>query len=141
MQNRWKTHRSNTTLSAAFGNVKGGIVMRSGYCFRMFLPGKDGAPIPENDTGGAKGAAIDPAWAETVWCCYAWPATAGESGQRVFFINHTGDVLAAANGNGLYSGREAAPDANAACVDAGWLAASAAANRDGLDKQLWQIIQ
>ena len=40
-------------LSAAFGDVMDGIVMRSGYCFCMFLPGKDAEPVRERDGGGA----------------------------------------------------------------------------------------
>jgi len=128
-------------LSAAFGNVRDGIVARSGYCFRVFLPGKDGAAIPENVNGGAKGAAIDPGNAEAQWCCYAWPAEAGKSGQRTFFINQAGDVLAAGNGKKMYSGAKKAPDATAAYTGTEGLAAGVAANRAGSDKQVWKVVR
>jgi len=127
-------------LSAAFARVRGGIVMRSGYCFRIFLPGKDCVPMPENDNGGAKAAGVDPGQAEVVWCCYAWPAAAGKSGQRAFFINQAGDVLAAGNAKSKYSGREAAPDADSAFTGPG-LGAALAVARPGNDQQLWEFIQ
>lgn len=132
---------SPPVLSAAFRRIEGGVVSRSGYCFRIFLPGKDAVPVPEDAKGGVKATVIDAAKAEIHWCCYAWPHDAGESGQRTFFINETGDVMAASNTEGVYSGRDKAPAANAARVGDGGLAAKPAWDRQGIDKQSWKIIQ
>ena len=75
-------------LSSAFGNVAGSQVVRSGYIFQMYLPGMGGTEFQaENATGGGGGAAIDPARAEVLWCCYAWPSSYGNSGKRSFFVN------------------------------------------------------
>jgi len=65
----------------------------------------------------------------------------GESGQRAFFINQAGDVLAAPNSDGIYSGAGKAPSATAAYVAATGMAAGLAANRKGADKQKWQVIR
>lgn len=128
-------------LSAAFRNIDDGVVSRSGYCFRMILPGKDDEPVSEDANGGVDVAAIDAANAERRWCCYAWPQYAGQSGQRVFLITQAGDVLAALNTNRIYSGRDKAPGGNAARIGPGGLAAPVAANRVGVDKQKWQVIR
>ncbi|MGK0353246.1 MAG: prepilin-type N-terminal cleavage/methylation domain-containing protein, partial [Planctomycetota bacterium] len=76
-------------LSAAFGNVDLSVVSRSGYIFQMFLPGLLAVGIAEDVGGGDVGNdnGVDASQAEVLWCCYAWPATAGNSGNRTFFIN------------------------------------------------------
>jgi prepilin-type N-terminal cleavage/methylation domain-containing protein len=90
---------SPTALSAAFGNVDAnGVVTRSGYCFRIFLPRPNvGALTPgvaENAGGGANaGAFPDPNNAEVMWCCYAWPIDEGQTGNRAFFVNQEGDLM------------------------------------------------
>lgn len=128
-------------LSAAFGNVKDGIVTRSGYHFRVFLPGKDGKPVPENAKGGVRPDDIGANQAEVLWCGYAWPAAAGESGQRAFFINQAGDVLAMDNADGTYSGNAKAPSAGAAFATTGGMDAKVAVNRAGTDGNRWTVIQ
>ena len=92
-------------LSAAFGNVAAARVSRSGYIFQMFLPDAAAAGIAETATGGDAGNSqgVDAGQAEVLWCCYAWPATAGNSGNRTFFINQTGDVLATNGATVRYS--------------------------------------
>ena len=37
---------------------------------------------------------------EILWCCYAWPAQAEATGNRVFFINQEGDLLQTLNNEG-----------------------------------------
>jgi type IV pilus assembly protein PilA len=83
-------------LSGAFGTTDAtGRVTRSGYVFAMFLPSVALAPLAEAGTGtGGLGVSIDPAFAETLWACYAWPAARGNSGNRTFFVNQSGDVWA-----------------------------------------------
>lgn len=101
-------------LSRRFGAVQSGAVVRNGYCFRIFLPGKDGVAVPEADGGGWKGCAVAADQAESLWCAYAWPVDAGESGRRVFFIDQDGDVYGCDNAFGDYSGLRGGPGAGAA---------------------------
>jgi prepilin-type N-terminal cleavage/methylation domain-containing protein len=92
-------------LSGAFRNVQDGVVNRSGYIFRMFLPDDAGLGIPELDTGGFdSGNAPNPNLAETTWACHAWPANFGNSGNRAFFVNQQGDVLSTNNIVQRYTG-------------------------------------
>ena len=35
----------------------------------------------------------DASQSEVLWCCYAWPNARGNSGNRTFFVNQSGDVL------------------------------------------------
>lgn len=133
---------SPPVLSAAFRNQRDGVVQRSGYCFRIWLPGKDGTPVTEAaDGGGMQGIAVDPVRAEVLWCAYAWPVEAGVSGQRAFFVNQAGDVLACANANGVWSGPAAAPPALAAfAAGEGHLERPVAANANGNDGQRWIVV-
>jgi type IV pilus assembly protein PilA len=79
-------------LSGAFRTFNANSeVSRSGYLFRMFLPGTGGAGVPEVSSG-ALAAALDSDLAETSWCTYASPASYSTSGNRTFFVNQTGDI-------------------------------------------------
>ncbi len=129
-------------LSRAFSKHTDGVVIRSGYCFRIFLPGKGGAPVSEHTDGtGMKGIAVDPARAEVLWCCYAWPIEAGVTGQRAFFVNQAGDVLAAPNAGNAYSGKDKPPAAPAAFGPGeGHLERPPTANQTGTDGQRWTVI-
>lgn len=93
-------------MSSAFGNMAvgaaDGIVVRSGYCFQMYLP--DGTNpgtvgLPEsNAVGGGAGAVLpNPNNCEILWACYAWPMQANQTGNRCFFINQEGDLLQTQN--------------------------------------------
>jgi len=82
-------------LSGAFRtlNTNGnGTVSRSGYIFKLFLPLSTGLATDE-DSAGVVGA-VDADLSETTWCGYAWPANHGNSGNRSFFVNQTGDITA-----------------------------------------------
>jgi hypothetical protein len=128
-------------LSTAFARVENGVTTRSGYHFRIWLPGKDAAALAEMATGGPD-AAIDAAQAETLWCCYAWPVEPGKSGQRAFFVDQHGDVLACDNADSRYAGiakMPAAPAARAA-GSAGAMSAPVAANAAGHDGQTWRVV-
>ena len=96
-------------LSGRFANVKNGVVQRSGYCFRIFLPNKAMAAVAEAKTGGGLGCAVAPKMAEVVWCAYAWPVEWGKTGKRAFFIDQSGDVMVCKNAFGDYSGLGATP--------------------------------
>jgi type IV pilus assembly protein PilA len=79
-------------LSGAFRTFNAnGEVSRSGYLFKMMLPGAAGIGVSETPSG-AVAAAIDSDIAETSWCCYASPASYSTSGNRTFFVNQTGDI-------------------------------------------------
>ncbi len=102
----------------------GGIAEKSGYYFLLFLPsGSENGPIREN------GQPVPPVFSdpmsetesaeinaqETRWCAYAWPVSAGNSGNKAFFINQAGEVCATSNipmgtSTLYYSGLERIPE-------------------------------
>jgi len=110
-------------LSGAYRVVdEHGVVRRSGYCFRIFLPGRDGAhvteraspqrsvvvPRPADQRTGypccgtrrvamaevAVAGPIETDAAEQRWYAYAWPIHAGCTGTRSFYIDQGGVMLA-----------------------------------------------
>jgi hypothetical protein len=107
------------------------IVERSGYFFKIFLPGPtvngDIAGIPETGATGIGGATAgnfpDPDNSEIMWCCYGWPETAESTGNRVLFINQEGDVIQTLNNEGgsncavFYNGADNGPAYDAAFSD------------------------
>jgi prepilin-type N-terminal cleavage/methylation domain-containing protein len=119
-------------LSTAFRTVQNSRVARSGYLYQVFLPVATGAGQAEQPAGGYAAGTLDPELSETTWCCYAWPANYGATGNRTFFVNQAGDIIAA--DESAYSG-VAGPASNAAFLGAGntvtGLAASGATGRDG----------
>lgn len=79
-------------LSGAFRTPDGsGFVSRSGYYFKILLPDNAGEGVIPDD--GNDWTAVDEDLAETTWCCYAWPVNYGNSGNRSFMVNQTGDVV------------------------------------------------
>lgn len=93
-----------------------GIATKSGYMFHMFLPSGDLAGVdaiaetpvlPAGDDHNADDQ-------ETRWCCYAWPAKLGVTGERAFVINQQGMVYETDNRTQRYSGAATTPTANAA---------------------------
>jgi prepilin-type N-terminal cleavage/methylation domain-containing protein len=95
-------------LSTAFRSVNAaGEVSRSGYLFAMFLPDPAGLGVGEAAGGGIAAGTLDADVAETTWCCYAWPANYGNTGNRSFFVNQGGDIVATEDEN--YSGSGAGP--------------------------------
>lgn len=106
-------------LSGAFGKIDAkGRVSRSGYHFRLFLPGVDAAPSGELSPGKPP-APVTAKHAEVHWCAFAWPIEYGVSGRRAFFVCETGDVYACANVFGDYSGDSAPlPDAARTTIEA-----------------------
>lgn len=138
-------------LSAAFGNIADNgetTVSRSGYIFQMFLPDAAALGIAEDATGGHAAGTVDASQSEVLWCCYAWPNVRGNSGNRTFFVNQSGDVLAT-NGNVLgYTGSTTVPVFSAAFTDSdvdGVVemsdATAAAAAGAGADGNTWVVVQ
>lgn len=98
------------------GGMEHGAVERSGYLFKVFLPDSDGAGVAEAVTGGGTGVAsqIDSERGEKLYCAYAWPITRGQTGDRAFFVNQSGDVYVYSNEEGTFEGTQAPPNCSAA---------------------------
>lgn len=87
-------------LSGFFRNLTSSAeASRSGYLFKVFLPGAAGAGVNETASGASPSlqAPIDPDLVEVTWCCYAWPSNYGNSGNRTFFVGQAGDILQGEN--------------------------------------------
>jgi uncharacterized coiled-coil protein SlyX len=128
---------SPPVLSPAFKTLNAnGEVVRSGYCFRIFLAKKGGTPLAEPAQGFAKGSGHDVELSEVVWCCYAWPQKYGTSGKRTFFVNQEGDVLATEDA--AYSGTGAGPAGDAAFKAPDKISGPSAAGATGADGNIWK---
>jgi prepilin-type N-terminal cleavage/methylation domain-containing protein len=125
-------------LSGAFRilNVNG-EVSRSGYFFRMFLPNPAGAGVGEPQTGYTA-ALVNADLSETTWCAYAWPVNYQQSGNRTFFTNQGGDVIATEKNT--YSGTGAGPAPDAAFKVAGAITGSVAIGVAGSDGNVWKQV-
>ncbi len=99
-----------------------GIASKAGYHFLIFLP-TDGVgpavsegdltvPLPNVEV------AADADEQEVRWCCYAWPISRTETGNRVFCVNQTGTVYQSSNeaATQLYSGTTTMPAVDAAFI-------------------------
>lgn len=136
-------------LSTAFGNVDAnGLVARSGYYFQLWLPGIPvGTLVPgvsELPTiGGADPADMpDANGCEVMWCCYAWPVVASQSGNRAFFVNQTGELLQYRNRSGVrYSGTARMPAFDEAFNVMGDMSSSLRmGSTGGHDATLWTAV-
>lgn len=102
-------------LSPALAGIDGdGIVTKSGYAFRIFLPAKGGGACHEGRAGAPFDRPVDSGGAGTSWCAYAWPVGSRETTHRVFFATGRGTVLAAENDDLRYFGKGSAPAWDAA---------------------------
>lgn len=91
-----------------------GVAQKSGYCFRVYLPGSTGHLT---EGGGEASEPADEQAAnnqEVRWICYAWPNERGVSGNRAFMVNQQGEVITCPNEIARYSGPSNGPRANAA---------------------------
>ncbi|MHC4133684.1 MAG: type II secretion system protein [Planctomycetota bacterium] len=124
-------------LSTAFRAVNAaGEVSRSGYLFQMWLPDGAGVGVAELGGGGA-GATVDADISETTWCCYAWPTNYGNTGNRTFFVNQGGDIVASEDN--AYSGTGAGPAGNSAFSGAGnTITGPSATGMTGRDGNFWK---
>lgn len=124
---------SPPVLSSALSKVDDGVVSRSGYCFQLWLPGKDGAPVLADGDGVA--AQLDADLAERQFLVLAWPQERGRSGGEVFAVTSTGVVLRALAPEPYWSGPQA-PVPPGAVFAAGKASLSAAP-----DAMRWQPLQ
>jgi prepilin-type N-terminal cleavage/methylation domain-containing protein len=126
-------------LSGAFRTLNAaGEVSRSGYFFRLYLPGPttpgEGVGEPQ---AGFTDALIDPDLAETTWCAYTWPVNYNQSGNRTFFTNQGGDVVACEDAD--YNGT-GGPAADAAFAAAGTITGAPAIGVAGQDGNIWKQV-
>jgi prepilin-type N-terminal cleavage/methylation domain-containing protein len=85
-------------LSGAFRRPgPNGAVSRSGYFFLMFLPDATGLGVPVDSNPPVLFPTLNPDLCETTWCCYAWPVNFGNSGNRSFVVNQSGDITSTEN--------------------------------------------
>jgi GspD-like, N0 domain len=94
-------------LGKEFGRVRDGRVIVGGYVFQMYLPGREGQPVSERPVGRRLGSKVVAKESEVLWCCYAWPVRAGETGRQALFVNQRGNVLQSHNNDNYYSGDRA----------------------------------
>ncbi|MBK8097912.1 MAG: hypothetical protein IPK26_12445 [Planctomycetes bacterium] len=85
------TRISPPVLSKALAKAENGVVTRAGYCFQVWLPGKDGVPIAADGADAA--APIDAGLAEQHFLVLAWPIERGKSGVDAFLVTQAGVVL------------------------------------------------
>lgn len=133
-------------LSKTMAGVdKDGIVTRSGYCFRIFLPEasshagfvhEGGSPGAPRLIGESERISVD--LSETTWCAYAWPEKRGETGNRAFFVNQSGDVLQSANDVGKWEGTKRPVRPDAAFRGAG-ITSEIAIGTAGRDGDVWKL--
>ncbi len=89
------TKMNPPVLSGAVRTLNGSAeVTRSGYHFKMFIPGAAGIAVGEDASSTTDVLPVDcnADLTETTWCAYAWPANYSTSGNRTFFVNQTGDI-------------------------------------------------
>ncbi|MEZ5989814.1 MAG: prepilin-type N-terminal cleavage/methylation domain-containing protein [Planctomycetota bacterium] len=125
-------------LSGAFANIdSGGRILRSGYYFQMYLPGPGGTPVAETATM----TGVASAESEVLWCAYAWPASRGNSGNRVFFCNQAGDVLSSNNATALFSGTTTTPVGSSAFLSGRTtMSSTVAVNATGNSGDRWTVV-
>jgi prepilin-type N-terminal cleavage/methylation domain-containing protein len=106
-----------SVLSAAFGTLAATapVVTRSGYHFQIHLPDGAtpvGAVAEDVLIGGFTATFPDPNNGEVLWSAYAWPVQVNQTGNRVFFVNQSGDIYQSLNkgtgGATIYTGLAAA---------------------------------
>jgi prepilin-type N-terminal cleavage/methylation domain-containing protein len=116
-----------------------GEMVRSGYYYRLYLPGPAGEGLLELPGGGAD-PAVSAELADNTWCVYAWPQKYGLTGRRTFFANQTGDITS--TDDPKYTGPGAPLPPGAAFADtgpAGNINGLIAVNEVGRDGNTWSV--
>ena len=89
-----------STVFGATSSGGAGTANKSGFNFRMFLPAGSGGPaVPEtgSDLGSGSTDTAEINAQETRWATFSWPTSAGNSGNKAFFVNQAGEVIATSN--------------------------------------------
>ena len=125
-------------LSGAFRVLNAnGEVCRSGYFFRIYLPNGAGAGVGEPQAGYTA-ALVNADLSETTWCGYAWPVNYQQSGNRTFFSNQGGDLIATEKAS--YTGTGGSPASDAAFKVAGKITGAVAIGAVGADGSTWKQV-
>ncbi len=96
-----------------------GIATKAGYNFLIYLPTDGVGPAAkEGDIDLSATIAANADEQEVAWCCYAWPISRTQTGNRAFCVNQTGTVYQSPNDgvNQLYSGTAQMPAPQAAFI-------------------------
>ena len=127
-------------LSSGFRSINlSGETSRSGYIYKLWLPGAGGAGECPDETGTY--ANVDPDLAETSWACYAWPTNMGNSGSRAFLMNQGGTITSVQNSG--YSGTGGGPQPGAGFTNPGALTSITgltAIGTSGRDGRIWRQV-
>ncbi len=153
---RWATSDYSKTgrtlnppiLAEKYGAVdENGILIMSGYCFRIFLPDGAGRSGFVHETGprakpglagGTSTVGVD--HSEVIWCAYAWPEKLGANGKRVFWVSNAGDAVRSENARARWEGTSNPVSPDAAYRDAG-CTAQIAVGTVGRDGDVWRIAE
>jgi prepilin-type N-terminal cleavage/methylation domain-containing protein len=130
-------------LSGAFRTFNANSeVSRSGYLFKIFLPGALGVGVEEVPAANNFAANLDVDLSETTWCCYSWPASYSTSGNRTFFVNQTGDITGCEVSTYSGTGDFAAANAGAAFITGAIanITGRVAVGTRGADGNIWKQI-
>ena len=132
-------------LSPALAGVTNntGYVTKSGYAFVLFLPDTTATNAGfSHEIGPAASfkmnVNVGTDLAETTWCAYSQPVARGNSGNRRFFVNQSGDVMQSANDVAKGQGVSATLNGNSAFKGVG-ITASVAVGTTGNDGDVWKV--
>jgi prepilin-type N-terminal cleavage/methylation domain-containing protein len=130
-------------LSPALAGVDAnGFVTKSGYAFMIFLPDDATQALFVHEKSGpalAGGSGkIGTDMAETTWCSYAQPVARGNSGNRRFFVNQSGDVMQSANEVAKAQGTTTVINGNSAFRGTG-ITSQTAVGTAGNDGDVWKV--
>ncbi len=126
-------------LTGAFSIVNAsGEVARAGYLFKVYLPGPSGVGLGEPSGGFSPGGGQVPDLAEASWCSYAWPLTYSGSGNRTFFTNQRGEIVATEDSR--YSGSHSGPPPDSAFENSGTITGVVAVGVAGADGNTWKPV-
>ena len=130
-------------LSAPFGIVTNSVTTRSGYVFQMFLPDAARAPMIEEANGGFAATFPDSNNGEYMWCAYAWPIQAGQTGNRAFFVNQSTEVIQTLNRapGAIYTGIGGGPAGDAAFTLANDIGSEVGLGGSSVDGAVWTPVQ
>ena len=136
-------------IDAAFQVDANSLATRYGFHFQVHLPTDDaGGAGSDADLGGdattpgtilANGNGIT--WQQYYWCAYAWPVAAN-TGDRAFFIDHSGALYQTRGDAVKYAGSVTVPAANAAYTGVVFTSKPGSGpNNVGNDGNRWTVVQ
>ncbi|MBI1852383.1 MAG: type II secretion system protein [Planctomycetes bacterium] len=129
-------------LPNSFRVMSSGYVSRTGYLFRVVLPGLGGVPATEAATGGEDAAApVDSNLAEAIWVAYCWPSVRGTTGFRAFMVNQSGAIMQTDNVVQGYTGYTTPITPDAAFTSPNNIASPVAFNAAGNDGGIWKPVR